>query len=285
MRKQTWLLGVGALAMLVACNGPLRRAREAAKNKDWDTALPLYKESLKKPKNQTAQIYTEIAKIYCERKQFIDCIETAETGLKLDAKSSELMGLLAQANYAQAKGALAHLAEKGKAEKAMELLEAALKANPGMLEAVKDYARLCNARGDNEKDNATRMPFYKKTIALLEQTLKQTGIEPKMAADLNRLLGVAYKQTGNADAAIAALTQSTKLNGNESKSQYELAIAYSLKEKWAEALPFMQAANRLKPKWKDPIAGLALIYKGLGNSDLETQYREQYKNTFGSEIP
>jgi len=91
--------------------------------------------------------------------------------------------------------------------------------------------------------------------------------------DVNMNLGLLYLAgKKDASAAIPYLETALKARPGDFDGQKFLGTAYAMKQRWAEARPLLENADRINSNDRDLIQNLAVVYQNLGNNDKARQY-------------
>jgi serine/threonine-protein kinase len=108
----------------------------------------------------------------------------------------------------------------------------------------------------------------------IEQYRSVIELEPDFALAHWRL-GEAYKQTGRYDEAITEIQEAVRLSGQSSRMVARLGHAYAIAEKKREALAVLHELNTMSEQRYVSPYEIAIIYAGLGETELVFRWLER----------
>jgi len=96
--------------------------------------------------------------------------------------------------------------------------------------------------------------------------------------DVNMNLGLLYLAgKKDASAAIPYLETALRLRPGDFDGQKFLGTAYAMKQRWTDARPLLENADRINSNDRDLIQNLAVVYQNLGNKEKAQQYLLRFK--------
>lgn len=241
-RSTAWLpAGVAATAVLLLCGSTYQR------NADYRSDVAIWQDTVhKRPENLRAYVWLSSALV--AEGAFRDAEHVADQGLNLGAAGAQAAARLAKLHFNRAR---AHQ-ELGEMEAALRDYTAAVRLDPGHVEALHNRAMLLGRR--------------KQFAASIADFLAAEKLAPNYAGLFNNC-GVTYRNAGQFPQAIEQLTRAIELEPTAPSPRLNRALAYAQAGQpelaRADALEYQRLGGAPDPRAKRILAGAS----GAGGAD------------------